>query len=337
MEKDYRLARVSKISLFMNGAGGANIIFGDGLENYADKGIEAETFDILVANPPYSVSGFKQHLKLRNNAFRILDVVTNEGKEIETLFVERISQLLRPQGLAAVVLPASILSNSSNSYMAAREELMQNFYIRTIVSFGSKTFGATGTNTVTLFLERYNEPPRIAELTKDSVDAIMNGNDITDFTDRQLLAEYLQHQSIQEEEYLRFIRKEMDLKELYSNSYIKVYADAFAQMSITLPKNAQQKRKKEFARRNSMSLRLESNVISYTTLLWQENNVLLSLRRLPTTKNRSHSLDMIGATARERKVSLSTSQAVCFTIPMIDLHVARWHLPSAIRLSVTAL
>ena len=81
-----------------------------------------------------------------------------------------------------------------------------------------------------------------------------------------------------------------------------------------------------------MSLRLVSNVISYTTLLWQENNVLLSLRRLPTTKNRSHSLDMIGATARERKVSLSTSLAVCFTIPTTDLHVARWHLPFAIRL-----
>lgn len=278
VEKDYRLARVSKISLFMNGAGGANIIFGDGLENYADKGIEAETFDILVANPPYSVSGFKQHLKLRNNAFRILDVVTNEGKEIETLFVERISQLLRPQGLAAVVLPASILSNSSNSYMAAREELMQNFYIRTIVSFGSKTFGATGTNTVTLFLERYNEPPRIAELTKDSVDAIMNGNDITDFTDRQLLAEYLQHQSIQEEEYLRFIRKEMDLKELYSNSYIKVYADTFAQMAITLPKKCTAKEEKRIRKEKfyEFALRVERDKLYYFALAREQRTLVIT-------------------------------------------------------------
>lgn len=278
VEKDYRLARVSKISLFMNGAGGANIIFGDGLENYADKGIEAETFDILVANPPYSVSGFKQHLKLRNNAFRILDIVTNDGKEIETLFVERISQLLRPLGLAAVVLPASILSNSSNSYMAAREELMQNFYIRAIVSFGSKTFGATGTNTVTLFLERYNEPPRIAELTKDSVEAIMNGNDITDFTDRQLLAEYLQHQKIQEEEYLRFIRKEMDLEELYSNSYMKVYADAFAQMSITLPKRCsaeeeQQIRKEKFY---EFALGVERDKLYYFALAREQRTLVIT-------------------------------------------------------------
>lgn len=116
VEKDYRLARVSKVSMFMNGAGGSNIIFGDGLENYPEKGIEPHSFDILVANPPYSVNGFKRHLSLHNNEFSILKQITLEGKEIETLFVERIAQLLKPQGIAAVVLPASILSNASASY-----------------------------------------------------------------------------------------------------------------------------------------------------------------------------------------------------------------------------
>nr|WP_314994537.1 N-6 DNA methylase [uncultured Treponema sp.] len=65
IEKDYRLARVAKISLFMNGAGGGNIIFGDGLENKPEKQIENNAFDMLVANPPYSVSAFKKHLKLK--------------------------------------------------------------------------------------------------------------------------------------------------------------------------------------------------------------------------------------------------------------------------------
>lgn len=236
IEKDYRLARVSKISMFMNGAGGANVIFGDGLENYKDKGVENGTFDILVANPPYSVNGFKSHLKLRNNDFRLLDVITNDGKEIETLFVERIAQLLRPQGLAAVVLPASILSNSSSSYIAAREELLKNFYIRAIVSFGSKTFGATGTNTVTLFLERYKEPPCIAKLTEDCVEAIMSGDDISEFKDKQILADYLQMQNVSEDTYLRFIHRGFNLNELSSNQYFKVYVDAFNGMTITLPK-----------------------------------------------------------------------------------------------------
>ena len=97
IEKDYRLARVSKISLFMHGAGEGNIIFGDGLENYPDKNIKPNTFDILVANPPYSVSAFKPHLKLKNNSFSILDTISNNGSEIETLFVERISQLFETE------------------------------------------------------------------------------------------------------------------------------------------------------------------------------------------------------------------------------------------------
>lgn len=157
IEKDYRLARVAKISLFMNGAGEGNIIFGDGLENAPDKGIENGTFDILVANPPYSVKDFKQHLQLKNNNFDLLDKIGLNGGEIETLFVERIGQLLKPKGVAAVILPSSILSNDSASYIGAREQFLKNFYIRAIVSFGSQTFGATGTNTVVMFLEKFND------------------------------------------------------------------------------------------------------------------------------------------------------------------------------------
>ena len=125
IEKDYRLARVSKISLFMNGAGEGNIIFGDGLENAPDKGIVNSSFDILVANPPYSVKEFKQHLQLKNNSFALLDSIGMSGKEIEVLFVERIVQLLKPKGIAAVILPVTILSNDSACYTGAREIILK--------------------------------------------------------------------------------------------------------------------------------------------------------------------------------------------------------------------
>ena len=153
IEKDYRLARVSKVSMFMNGAGESNIIFGDGLEN--SELILPGTFDILTANPPYSVAAFKQHLALKGNTFSLLDSIGTSGSEIEVLFVERIGQLLASGGIAAVILPSSILSNSSDSYTGARKEILSKFMIRAIVKLGSKTFGATGTNTVLLFLERY--------------------------------------------------------------------------------------------------------------------------------------------------------------------------------------
>lgn len=284
VEKDYRLARVSKISMFMNGAGGTNIIFGDGLENYKDKGIENGAFDILVANPPYSVNGFKSHLKLKNNVFQLLNVITNDGKEIETLFVERIAQLLRPQGLAAVVLPASILSNSSNSYITAREELLKNFYIRAIVSFGSKTFGATGTNTVTLFLERYQEPPCVEKLTEDCVDAIMSGEDISNFTDKQILADYLRMQNVSEDDYLRFIRREPNLAELSANQYFRVYADAFNMATVTLPKKCSEEEAKRIRMEKfyDFAFGVERDKLYYFALVREQRTLVITA---PTDNN----------------------------------------------------
>lgn len=113
----------------MHGAGDGNIIFGDGLENYSDKDIIPESFDILVANPPYSVKSFKPHLKLKDNNFDTLDKISNDGSEIETLFIERIAQLLKPSGIAAVILPNTILIKESESFISAREFILKNFNI----------------------------------------------------------------------------------------------------------------------------------------------------------------------------------------------------------------
>lgn len=278
VEKDYRLARVSKISMFMNGAGGANIIFGDGLENYAEKGITNGSFDILVANPPYSVSGFKQHLKLKSNTFNIVDKITQDGSEIETLFVERTAQLLKPQGIAAIILPASILSNSSNSYIAAREQLLQHFMLRAIVNFGSKTFGATGTNTVVLFLERYNEPPQVSKMAEDIVDGIMSNTDCSEWQDKDVMEAYLSHQNINEESYKQFLSRSMPWEMLQQDSYFKSYIEGFSNSAIQYPKSATAERKAEI-RLNKFydyALSVERDKLYYFTLVQNQKTLVIS-------------------------------------------------------------
>jgi len=227
IEKDYRLARVAKISLYMNGAGDGNIVFGDGLENLSERQIENGTFDILVANPPYSVKDFKQHLKIKNNSFKLLKKIGDNGSEIETLFVERIAQLLKPRGIAAVILPSSILSNDSASYIGAREEILQNFFIRGIVQFGSKTFGATGTNTVVLFLEKYNEPPKHKDMVLDSVTAILSGAELEDWEDKEIFESYAAKIDVREEAYTAFAKQTMTFNDLAEIEYFKMYLDAF--------------------------------------------------------------------------------------------------------------
>lgn len=227
IEKDYRLARVSKISLFMHGAGGGNIIFGDGLENYPDKNITDSTFDVLVANPPYSVSGFKPHLKLKNNKLEILNAISDDGSEIETLFVERISQLVKPEGYVAVVLPASILNKDNNSFVKAREELLKNFSIKGIVSFGSKTFGATGTPTVVMFLKKFCEPPKRYDILSDSIENVFGTKDVENWEDKEILEGYLNLIEVDNSIYTKLIDETLTISEIQSCEYFKEHYAQF--------------------------------------------------------------------------------------------------------------
>ncbi len=246
VEKDYRLARVAKVSLYMNGAGQGKIKFGDGLEQYPDEKITNTTFDVLVANPPYSVSGFKAHLKLKNNQFELINrnLISNDGSEIETLFVERIAQLLKPQGIAAVILPSSILSNDSNSYMTAREILLQNFFLRAVAQFGSKTFGATGTNTVVLFLEKYNEPPKKREIVKDCVSAILSGNFTDEWEDAKIFRNYIQKIGVDEALYQSFAKETATKEDLQQSEYFAQYLTWFENLTEVQNKRKSNKFKK---------------------------------------------------------------------------------------------
>ena len=167
IEADYRLVKTAKVSCFLNGDGLANVIHADGLDHFQksidykgklkevskDDPKENGVFDVLIANPPYSVSAFKNTLKNGEESFDLYNRLTDDSSEIECLFIERTKQLLKLGGWAGIILPSSILSNSG-IYTDAREIILKYFTIKAIAEFGSNTFMATGTNTVTLFLER---------------------------------------------------------------------------------------------------------------------------------------------------------------------------------------
>lgn len=281
IEKDYRLARVSKIALFMNGAGSGNIIFGDGLDNHKSKGIEKNNFDILVANPPYSVKAFKSHLKLKENDFELLDYISNDGSEIEVLFVERITQLLKANAIAAVILPATILSNTSNSYINAREILLKNFKVKAIAQFGDKTFGATGTNTVILFLQKYNEPPKYFEMMMDSVNAIFNNQSSSDWIDNEILSDYIEHINVEKEIYADFINEKKEYEEYSIDDYFKVYSDSFvssADYRNTINKTTFKRKSEE-----DKIIEINSLFYSYVKNIEKEKMFYFSLVRKDTT------------------------------------------------------
>lgn len=285
IEKDYRLARVSKISLFMHGADEGNIIFGDGLDNHSEGTvIKNGEFDILVANPPYSVSAFKNHLELKNNKLELFDYISKDGKEIETLFVERIAQLLKPNGIAAVVLPSSVLSNSSTSYIKGREVLLKNFELKSIVQFGSKTFGATGTNTVVLYLKKNDEPPVKSKMIYDNVSAIFTNENLRVISDQEIFENYCSHIKVPKEDYIQFLKdsRENNTYEKYgeNKNYFSMYVSDFEQSSEY--KNAQKQDEKQKTNLNTIKafynyvLEIEKDKVYYFALVYNQKVLVVT-------------------------------------------------------------
>ena len=171
VEKDYRLVKVGKVGCYLHGDGLANVILSDGLGNFAntkdykgklrkisnDNTKDNQQFDVLLSNPPYSVSAFRQTTRdyYTEKDFDLYESLTDNSSEIECLFVERTKQLLKDGGIAGIILPSSILTNTG-IYTKTRELLLKYFEIVAITELGSNTFMATGTNTVVLFLRRRN-------------------------------------------------------------------------------------------------------------------------------------------------------------------------------------
>jgi type I restriction-modification system DNA methylase subunit/restriction endonuclease S subunit len=220
IEKEYRLSKVAKVSAFMYGQQGIQVCYGDGLVNSheAFPDIRDGHFDLLVANPPYSVRGFLETLpEEERKAYTLADTINDAetANSIETFFVERAKQLLKSGGLAAIILPSSILSNGGSTYIRAREILLQYFDIVAIAEFGSGTFGKTGTNTVTLFLRRKPTQPDTAEHYRERVEEWFKGCATSKrkqaiFKDGHLIEQYCAHINVPLTDYQSLLRGEAD-------------------------------------------------------------------------------------------------------------------------------
>lgn len=207
IEKDYRLVKTAKVSCYLHGDGLAKVIHGDGLGDFSTstefKDLLSETdktypqdnkqFDIIISNPPYSVSAFKGQLneEKANKGFELYSKLTDQSKEIESLFIERTKQLLKDGGVAGIILPNTIL-NKTGIYTYTREIILKYFEIIAITEMGASTFMATDVKTVTLFLRRRNNADWV-NVQASVVKIFSNLQDITINKIEKPVSKYLSH------------------------------------------------------------------------------------------------------------------------------------------------
>ena len=238
IEKEYRLSKVAKVSSFMYG-GEIEIIYDDALK-ISDK-IHDNSFDVLIANPPYSVKGFLETLSDDDRSkFELIKTIDEKSystnNAIECFFIERAKQLLAKDGVAGIIVPSSILNKGSkdNIYVATREILLKYFDIVAIAEFGSGTFGKTGTNTVTLFLQRRSDTQDYAKHYKNMVASWFDCDFISnqEFTDSDLLERYCNHIALDFEAYQELLQNKLS-ESLFKHETFAEYKAEFEKLTET--------------------------------------------------------------------------------------------------------
>ena len=251
IEKEYRLSKVAKVSAFMYSQDDINIYYADALTPH--ENIKNESFDLLVANPPFAVKGFLETLTEEERANytlsqQISDLTKNNN--IQCFFLERAKQLLKVKGMTGIIVPSSVLSNADTTHIATREMLLQFFDIVALTEFGNRTFGKTGTNTTVLFLRKKddNPPPHIHY--KERVDvwfALANDKDIV-YADNAFLQRYCQHIDVELTDYQLLLHAVDDAKTIEPLMQYDMFQDYKAAFKKTEDK-IKELQQKEFVRK----------------------------------------------------------------------------------------
>lgn len=228
IEKEYRLSKVSKVSAFMYGHDETQIVYSDALKSHPN--VEEGKYSVLIANPPYSVSGFLETLSDQDRKkYKLFNSNINLAKNnaIETFFIERAAQLMKAGGVAGIILPVSVL-NKGGIYAKAREIILENFHIVSLVELGSGTFGKTGTNTVVMFLRRKETNTPDADHYANRVECWFNLSESGDevYQDTELMEKYCEHLGYAVDDYQEFLKGNMT-ETFIKSEVVQTYHNSF--------------------------------------------------------------------------------------------------------------
>jgi type I restriction enzyme M protein len=201
-EINERTARVARLNLLMHGLDYSNVFTVNALriDEAGDACLEtlvgANTVDIVFANPPFA--GYEKDPLVLSR----FELGQNHGRAAavtrEVLFIERIIQVLREGGVAAIVIPQGIFTNRNLAHV--RDYIRRRTEILAVIELPDWAFIPSGTSVrgSLLFIRKAAQAPDDYEIFMKRVEDIGftstgRPSDLNDLP--QTLAEYGQRDS----------------------------------------------------------------------------------------------------------------------------------------------
>jgi type I restriction enzyme M protein len=125
---DTTMVRIGLMNLITHGIHQPNIDYKDTLSK---KYTESDRYDVVLANPPFKGSIDKGDIN---------EDLSLDTKKTELLFVNRIINVLRVGGRAAVIVPDGVLFGSSQAHQELRKMLIEECELQGVVSMPSGVF-----------------------------------------------------------------------------------------------------------------------------------------------------------------------------------------------------
>ena len=156
-------SQMLRLNLILNHLVGSiqNIVEGDTLTTpYHKQGNELKTFDYIVSNPPFNVdfSGTRDTIAEQKKRFWA-GVPTIPDKKLDDMaiylcFLQHAINSLNKNGKAAIVVPTGFLTAKSGIGYRIHQRIVDEGWLRGVVSMPSSIFANTGTNVSVVFIDK---------------------------------------------------------------------------------------------------------------------------------------------------------------------------------------
>lgn len=229
-EQNLATFAIAKINMFLHGLDSADIRRGDTLANpqFLNQQGGLQTFDIVVANPPYSIKDWEWEA-FKTKFGRLDGYDAPPDKNADYAFVLHIIKSMNVNGRAGIVLPHGVLFRGG-AEGRIREQILKNDLVEAIIALPSKLFYGTSIPAAVIILNKNKDIQKknkvlVIDGEKDYLEG-KNQNSLrpqdinkivkayNNYEDTEKFARVVEMKEIEENEYNLNIRQYIDSSEM---------------------------------------------------------------------------------------------------------------------------